>query len=175
MDETIQVSNVTVTPVTSVAGGETTGNVVNATPVDQNQSNNATTNGIEGLTKDTEELAKKFEQVLDAVSKENPEDTEETKEGKRNIREFMRHISSREFKENMDKKAEKMHVSKKYTVKAFFTKVVYCLTNVLGIVVELVGNIIDILMDILDIIVHGVAGLIQKAGRALKNCLADAV
>ena len=174
MDETIQVSNVTVTPVTPVAGGETTGNVVNATPVDQNQSNNAT-NGIEGLTKDTEELAKKFEQVLDAVSKEDESDTEETKEGKASIRRFMRHISSREFKENMDKKAEKMHVSKKCTVKAFFTKVVYCLTNVLGIVVELVGNIIDILMDILDIIVHGVAGLIQKAGRALKNCLADAV
>lgn len=115
----------------------------------------------------TNDFAKQFQDIFNKFSEEIPNESGEAKKAKGWFRSFMRYVSSPQFENDVNAKAQKYHVPPKQVAKNFFLKVLGILGDVLGIVINTVGNVADIFINVLSTIAHGVVDVVVKAGNAL--------
>lgn len=114
-----------------------------------------------------DDLTAQFKGLFDAFAESIPQNTHQAKSSKNFFKKFSEYIGSKEFKDDVNEKAEKYHVPPKQIAKNFFLKVLGIIGDILGIVVNTVCSIVDTAVSLLATLLHGAVTVIGKAGNGI--------
>jgi len=116
-----------------------------------------------------EDLTNQFKAMFDAFTDSIPNNTHQAKSSKNLFKKFSDYIGSKEFKNDVNEKAEKYKVPPKQIAKNFFLKVLGIIGDILGIVVNTVTSIIDTAVSLLATLLHGAVCVVNKVGNGLAS------
>ena len=118
-----------------------------------------------------EDLTKAFKTMFDAFSESIPQNNAQAKKSKNVFKKFADYIGSKQFKDDVNEKAEKYKVPPKQIAKNFFLKVLGIIGDILGIVVNTACSILDIAVTLLSNLLHGTIDIVNKAGNAIVSII----
>ena len=118
-----------------------------------------------------DDLTAQFKSLFDAFSESIPNGTHQAKSSKNLFKRFSDYIGSKEFKDDVNEKAEKYKVPPKQIAKNFFLKVLGIIGDILGIVVNTACSIIDTAISLLATLLHGTVTVVSKVGNGLVSAI----
>jgi hypothetical protein len=118
-----------------------------------------------------EDFTAQFKGMFDALTEKLPENSHQAKSSKNFFKKFSSYIGSKQFKDDVNEKAEKYKVPPKQIAKNFFLKVLGIIGDILGIVINTVCNIIDMAITVLSTLAKGCVTAVNRVANGIASAV----